>query len=123
MENGMNNFFENISQTTLKSVNQLMSLNTRVMNKAIERQAELGSVFAGGCKQQAKVFQLTQDPKALVEKQSRLAEQYAVIYTEAAKTNMAITLKTGEQYKTWFNNNSKAVKQVVQNLAPNLKTV
>ena len=96
----MNNFFNDMSQTALKSANELISLNTRVLNKAITRHMELGDVLAGGSKQQANLLQRADDPKEFVEKQARLADQYAVIYTEAAKTNMAIALKTSEEYKS-----------------------
>ncbi len=120
MQNGMKNFFDGMSQTALKSANELISLNTRVLNKAIERQVELGNVLAGGSKQQVNVLKSTEDPKELVEKQAKLADQYAVIYTEAAKTNMAMALKTSEEYKLWFENSAKSVNQVVQNSASNL---
>lgn len=112
-----------MSQTALESANELISLNTRVLNKAIERQVELGDVFAGGSKQQVNVLKLTEDPKELVEKQTKLADQYAVIYTEAAKTNMAMAIRTSEEYKLWFENSAKSVNKIVQHSAPNLMAV
>ena len=118
MQNDMMNFFNEISQNALKSANELIALNTRVLNETIERQVELGNVFVEGSKKQADLLQTTKDPKELVEKQAKLAEQYTAIFVEAAKENMAIAQKTGEEYKVWFENNAATAQQVAQKAAP-----
>lgn len=114
MQNDMMNYFNQISQNALKSANELIALNTRVLNETIERQVELGNVFVEGGKKQADLLQDVKDPKELVEKQTRLAEQYTAIFVEAAKQNMAIAQKTGEDYKMWFENNASSVQQVAE---------
>ena len=118
MQNDMMNYFNEISQNALKSANELIALNTRVLNETIERQVELGNVFVEGSKKQADLFKDTKDPKELVEKQTKLAEQYTAIFVEAAKENMAIAQRTGEDYKVWFENNAASVNQVAQKAAP-----
>ncbi len=118
MQNDMMNFFNEISQNALKSANELIELNTRVLNKTIERQVELGNAFVEGSKKQADLFQSTKDPKELVEKQAKLAEQYSAIFVEAAKENMALAQKASEEYKVWFEKNAAAANQVAQKAAP-----
>ena len=118
MQNDMMNYFNEISQNALKSANELIALNTRVLNETIERQVELGNVFVEGSQKHADLLQNAKDPKELVEKQTRLAEQYTAIFVEAAKQNLAIAQKNGEDYKLWFENNANTVKQVAQKAAP-----
>ena len=121
MQNDMMNFFNEISQNAIKSANELVELNTRILNQTIERQVELSNVFVEGSKKQAELMQATKDPKELVEKQTKLAEQYTAIYVEAAKENMAIAQKTSEEYKTWFESNAKTVEQSAKKAAPKRK--
>ena len=108
MQNDMMNFFNEISQNALKSANELIALNTRVLNETIERQVELSNVFAEGSQKQADLLQGTQDPQVIVEKQTKLAEQYTAIFVEAAKENMAIAQKNSEDYKVWFEQNANS---------------
>ncbi len=121
MQNDMMNFFNEVSQNALKSANELVELNTRVLNQAIERQVELSNVFVEGSKKQAELMQATKDPKELVEKQAKLAEQYTAIFVEAAKENMAIAQKTSEEYKAWFENNAKTAEATAKKAAPKRK--
>ena len=109
----MNNSFKKVSLTGLDNANQLISLNKSVANKAIQRQLELLDIFASGNKQLMNVLQLTNNPKELVEKQARVTDQYAVIYSEAAKTNMQMVLQTRQEYKLWFENYFFAVNKAV----------
>ena len=118
MQNDMMNYFNEISQNALKSANELIALNTRVLNETIERQVELGNVFVEGSKKHADLLQVAKDPKDLVEKQTKLAEQYTAIFVEAAKQNMAIAQKNGEEYKMWFENNAGSVNQLAKQPAP-----
>ena len=118
MQNDMMNFFNEISQNALKSANELIALNTRVLNETIERQVELSNVFVEGSKKHADLLQDTQDPQVLVEKQTKLAEQYTAIFAEAAKENMAIAQKTSEEYKIWFEENANTANQVAQQVVP-----
>ena len=121
MQNDMMNFFNEVSQNALKSANELVELNTRVLNEAIERQVELGNVFVDGSKKQAELLQSVKDPKELVEKQTKLAEQYTAIFVEAAKQNMVIAQKTSEEYKAWFESNAKTVEVTAKKAAPKRK--
>ena len=121
MQNDMITFFNEISQNALKSANELVELNTRVLNETIERQVELSNVFVEGSKKQADLLQATKDPKELVEKQTKLTEQYTAIFVEAAKENMSIAQKTSEDYKAWFEKNAKTANQVAQKSAPKRK--
>ena len=121
MQNDMMNFFNEVSQNALKSANELVELNTRVLNQAIERQVELSNVFVEGSKKQAELVQSTKDPKDLIEKQTKLAEQYTAIFVEAAKENMAIAQKTSEEYKAWFENNAKTAEVTAKKAAPKRK--
>lgn len=118
MQNDMMNYFNEISQNALKSANELIALNTRVLNETIERQVELGNVFVEGSKKHADLFQAVKDPQELVEKQTKLAEQYTAILVEAAKQNMALAQKTGEEYKVWFEKNAAAANEVAQKAVP-----
>ena len=118
MQNDMMNFFNDVSQNALKSANELIALNTRVLNDTIERQVELSNVFVEGSKKQADLLHITNDPKELVEKQSKLTEQYTAILVEATKQNIAIAQKNGEEYKVWFEKNATTANQVAQNVVP-----
>ncbi len=121
MQNDMMNFFNEVSQNALKSANELVELNTRVLNQTIERQVELSNVFVEGSKKQAELVQSTKDPKELIEKQTKLAEQYTAIFVEAAKVNMAIAQKTSEEYKAWFENNAKTAEVTAKKATPKRK--
>lgn len=121
MQNDMMKFFNEFSQNAIDSTNQLMELNTRVLNATIERQVELSNVFVEGSKKHADLFQSVKDPKELMDKQTKLAEQYTAIFVEATKENFAIAQKTGEEYKTWFEKNAK-VAEVMEKVAPKATT-
>jgi len=121
MQNDMMNFFNEVSQNAIKSANDLVELNTRVLNQTIERQVELSNVFVEGSKRQAELMQATKDPKELVEKQTKLAEQYTAIFVEAAKENMAIAQKTSEEYKSWFEANAKTAEVTAKKATPKRK--
>ena len=118
MQNDMMNFFNVVSQSALKSANELIELNARVLNDTIERQVELSQVFAEGGKKHADLLQDAKDPQVLVEKQTKLGEQYTAIFVEAAKQNMAIAQKTGEDYKVWFETNANNANQVAGQVVP-----
>ena len=120
MQNDMMNYFNDFSQNAINSTNELMALNTRVLNDTIERQVELGNVFVEGSKKHADLFTSVHDPKELIEKQTKLAEQYTAILVEAAKENFALAQKTGEQYKSWFEKNAKVAEivDIVEKAAP-----
>ena len=124
MQNDMMNHFNEISQNALKSTNELVALNTRILNETIGRQVELGNVFVEGSKKHADLFQSVQDPQDLVEKQTKLAEQYTAIFVEAAKENFAIAQKTSEEYKSWFEKNAKVAEaiELIEKVAPKATT-
>jgi len=121
MQNEMMKFFNEFSQNAIDSTNQLMELNTRVLNATIERQVELSNVFVEGSKKHADLLQSVKDPKELMDKQAKLAEQYTAIFVEATKENFAIAQKTGEEYKSWFEKNAK-VAEVMEKVAPKATT-
>ena len=106
MQNDMMTYFNEISKNVSNSVAELVELNTRVMNEALERQFELGNVFFDESKKQVELFSTSKDPKELVEMQSKLAEEYTTLFVEAAKENIAIAQKTSDEYTAWFENNA-----------------
>ena len=106
MQNDMMTYFNEISKNVSNSVAQLVELNTRVMNEALERQFELGNVFFDESKKQVELLSASKDPKELVEIQSKFAEEYTTLFVEAAKENIAIAQKTSDEYTAWFENNA-----------------
>ena len=124
MQNDMMKYFNDFSQNAINSTNELIALNTRVLNETIERQVELGNVFVEGSKKHADLIQAVKDPKELMDKQAKLTEQYSAIFVEATKENFAIAQKTSEEYKTWFEKNANVAElaEVIEKVAPKATT-
>ena len=114
MQSDLMNYFNEISKNMSHSVTQLVDLNTRVMSEALERQVELGNEFIDQNKKQAELFSTTNDPKELVDMQSKLAEKYATFFIKTAKENIAIAQKAGDEYTAWFEKNASLTPQAPQ---------
>lgn len=102
--NTMNDFGKN----AFEAAKALGVINGKLVEKAIEQQLSVANLCVESGMQQVKLVQDSKDVKEYWTKQAALMEQYAAKMMDAAKDQVNLAQKAGEEYKSWL---EKGVQQ------------
>lgn len=91
-----------MSKNAYEAAKSLSELNSKIAEQVLERQMASTKLAVEGGLEQLKLAQESKDVKDYFGKQTALIEQYSAKSMEAAKENVALAQKIGEQYKAWL---------------------
>jgi len=116
------NSFTSLGKDAVASTKELVDINAKLMNRALESQIGFAQLWVAGSEKQLEVAKSAGDVKDYVAAQTALVEEFAAKLTEAAQANAAFAQQVSEELKAWFEKSvekgvksaDEAVKEVVK---------
>ena len=96
--NTMNDF----GKSAFEAAKALGVINGKLVEQAIEQQLSVANLCVEGGMKQVKLVQDSKDVKEYWTKQAALMEEYTGKLMDAAKDQVNLAQKAGEEYKSWL---------------------
>ena len=88
-------------KNAIDSAKELIEINGRLVTKVLDTQIQFTNTFMGNSIKELDAS-TAKDPKAFIQYQSSLFEEYSEIFRTQAKANAKVFQEAGEELKTWF---------------------
>ena len=115
-----NDYFKSLndfSANAMEAAKELGELNSKLMEKTIALQMKAADLMVEGSMKQGQMVQETKEVKDYLSKQASLVEEYANMFVDLAKSNVALAQEAGEEYKAWAEKNMKSVDAAAKTVA------
>ena len=113
--------FSRYGKNAIDSAKELVAINGRLMSKVLDNQIAFTSTVVDSSSKELGTS-ATKDPKAFVQYQSSIIEEYSEIFKTQAQTNAKVFQETGEELKAWFEKSVKAADAEVKKASETMKT-
>lgn len=113
MQQQMFSSFNQYGKNAIESTKELVAINNRLMKKVLDNQIALTNTVVGNSIKDVDAS-ATKDPKAFIQYQSSLIEEYSEIFRSQAEVNTKVFQEAGEEIKTWYENSINTANSAVK---------
>lgn len=102
MQQDIMNTMNDFGKSAFEAAKALGVINGKLVEQAIEQQLSVANLCVEGGMKQVKLVQDSKDVKEYWTKQAALMEEYTGKLMDAAKDQVNLAQKAGEEYKSWL---------------------